>query len=374
MKDLLRKLIRADTTVEKGELAAADIIRKELKQAGIVVRIDKWNHNRANIIATVKSAGRKRSLMFACHLDVVPPGQAKWKYSPFAAVEKDGRIYGRGSADMKAGIAAVVTAIREVVDSGVSLKGDIILFAAAGEETDSCGAKRFINRLNEAKPQKLIGVIVPEPTNFAVVTSHRGLLWLEIATKGKAAHGSAPQSGINAISSTRLLLNELANYSIRCKPHKSLGECSMSINTIKAGKAINIIPDKCTIGIDIRTLPYQSNEDIINGLQKIVSKLNRRNPEFDAEISVVRNSSALETDSDCDFVRDFCVSVGKHRTSAVGFATDGPYFARLNAPVVIFGPGNPQSAHKPDEYVEIADVKKAVSYYKKIILRFLSDL
>ena len=257
------------------------------------------------------------------------------------------------------------------------LEGDIILFAAAGEETDSavrcpvdCGAKRFVRDCG-GMPE-LAGVIIPEPTDFEVITAHRGLLWLKVATKGKATHGSTPELGVNAIASMRVVLDELENYKIRCEPHKPLGECSMSVNTIAGGKAINVVPDKCDIGIGIRTLPAQNHQDTIADFQKIFAKLKQKNPEFDAVVSIIREVKALETDSSCDFVKEFCSAVGINETKAVGFTTDGPYFAALGVPVVIFGPGKPQLAHKPDEYIDICDLEKAVEYYKNIILKFLS--
>jgi succinyl-diaminopimelate desuccinylase len=371
MKKLLRKLIQAETTAQKGELAVAEIISDELARSGIDCRIDSWDLNRANLTAKITSARRKGGLLFLCHLDVVAAGEGGWKYPAFGGVENKGKIYGRGSVDMKGGIAATVTAIRQIVASGVKLKGDIVFFAAAGEETDSCGARRFINSFNNKLP-KIAGVVIPEPTDFAVVTAHRGMLWLEVITKGKAAHSSAPQLGINAISSMKSFLDELQNYKVAAKSHELLGDCSMSINTISGGKEINVIPDKCSIGIDIRTLPSQNTRRIIACLEGIVAKLKQKNPKFDAVVSVSREVDALETDSNCDFVKDFCSAVGVSETKAVGFTTDGPHFASLGAPVVIFGPGKPQLAHKPDEYIDIADVEKAVEYYNNIILKFLA--
>ena len=370
MKKLLSKLIRAETTADKGELAAAEIISAELGRSGIDSRIDSWDGSRANIIARVKSSGRKGALLFACHLDVVPPGEASWMNPAFAAIESDGKIYGRGSTDMKGGTAAIVTAVGEIVDSGTKLQGDIILFGAAGEETDSCGTKRFVR--NFGRTPEFIGVVIPEPTDFEIITAHRGMLWLKVTTSGKAAHSSTPQLGVNAIASMMSVLNELDNFKIRFEPHELLGECSMSINTIAGGKAMNIVPDKCDIGIDIRTVPGQNHQAIIDDLQKIFVKLKQKNPQFEAEASVVREVGALETDCRCDFVRDFCSAVGINETCAVGFTTDGPYFASLGVPVIIFGPGKPQLAHKPDEYIDISDVEKAVEYYKNIILKFLS--
>jgi len=369
MKDLLKKLIQADSTVEKGEIAAAQVIAAEFARAGLDCCVDTWDRNRANVVAHVKSAANKAPLLFACHLDVVGPGEGEWQYQPFDGVERDGRIFGRGSTDMKGGIAAAVTAICQVVQSLAALKGDIVFAAVAGEETDSCGAKRFVNEAGWlGKP---LGAIVPEPTDFDVVTAHRGLLWLNVTTKGKAAHGSAPNLGINAISLMKRVLDELEGYKIHFEPHPFLGGCSMSINTIAGGKALNVVPDRCTLGIDIRTLPNQSHDVILADFNRILGKLKAADPHFEADASVVRQADAMETDNHCAFVRDFCSAVGVTDTKAVGFTTDGPYFAELGAPVVIFGPGKGELCHKPDEYIDIVDVEKAVEHYKNIILRFL---
>ncbi len=370
MKELLKKLIEADSTESSGEVAAAEVISAEFAKFGIKSEIDTWNKKRANITAHIKSTGNKPALLFACHLDVVGPGQASWKNPPFNAVESDGKIFGRGSTDMKGGIASTVAAICEIVKSGVELQGDIIFVAVAGEETDSCGAERFISKRNELP--ECFGVIIPEPTDFSIVSAHRGMLWLEVSTKGKAAHGSTPQLGVNAITSMRRFLNELDNYDITVKKHELLGACSMSVNTISGGKTLNAVPDKCVCTIDIRTIPGVNHDDIIADFRKIFEKLKLQNPEFEANVSIIRQVYSLETDRSSDFVRDFCSCLGIDKTVAVGFTTDGPHFVQLGAPVLIFGPGKPEICHKPDEFIEIADLDKAVEDYKKIIIHFLS--
>jgi succinyl-diaminopimelate desuccinylase len=375
MKELLKKLIQTETTSEKGELAAAEVIAGEFGRSGIDSRVDSWDQTRANVVAHVKSAGQRAGLLFACHLDVVGPGEAAWEHPAFTAVESDGKIYGRGSVDMKGGTAAAVSAIRQIVESGVKLQGDIVFAAVAGEETDSAGAKRFIDdksRLPGLAPNGFAGVVIPEPTDFEVVTAHRGILWLQITTKGKAAHSSAPQLGINAIGSMRLILNELEVYEIKTGPHELLGTCSMSVNTIAGGKAMNVVPDKCSIGIDFRTLPQQNHDEIIADLQIIFAKLKAADEHFDADIFVLRQVQPLETNTNSEFVKAFCSAVGIDKTKVVGYTTDGPYFASLGGPVVIFGPGKPHLCHKPDEYIDISDLEKGVEYYKNIILKFLT--
>lgn len=375
MKELLKKLIQAKTTTENGELAAAEVIADEFGRAGINSRIDNWDQIRANIITRIESAGQRAGLLFACHLDVVGPGEAAWKNPAFSAVETDGKIYGRGAVDMKGGTAAAVIAIRQIVESGVKLKGDIVFAAVAGEETDSAGASRFVddkNLMKELTPQGLAGVIIPEPTDFEVITAHRGMLWLQISTKGKAAHSSTPQLGVNAIDSMRRVLNELESYEIKAGPHELLGICSMSVNTITGGKAMNVVPDKCSLGIDFRTLPQQNHNEIVFDLQKIFERLKTGDENFDAEISILRQVQPLETDVNSEFVKIFGSAVGISETKAIGYTTDGPHFASLGAPIVIFGPGKPQLCHKPDEYIDISDLEKCVEYYNNIILKFLA--
>ena len=366
----MKKLIQAETTPQRGERAAAEVISAELRRSGIESEIDTWDTNRANIVARVKSSGRGAALLFACHLDVVGPGETAWEHPPFGAVERDGKIYGRGSVDMKAGIAASVTAINRIADSGAELQGDLVFLAVAGEETDSCGARRFISA-HGGLPE-LAGVVIPEPTDFAIVTAHRGMLWLEVTTKGMAAHSSTPHLGVNAIASMRSVLDELDHYEVCAESHELLGRCSMSVNTITGGKELNVVPDKCTIGIDIRTLRAENHQDILADFERMLAKLKAGAPRFDADVSVLRQVRPLETDRTCDFVKDFCRAVGAGETKAVGFTTDGPFFASLGAPVVIFGPGKPLLCHKPDEYIEISDVEKAIEHYKNIILKFLT--
>jgi succinyl-diaminopimelate desuccinylase len=375
MKDLLKKLIQAETTAEKGELAAAEVIACEFSRSGINSRVDSWDQIRANITTHIESAGQRPGLLFACHLDVVGPGEAAWEHPAFTAVESDGKIYGRGAVDMKGGTAAAVTAIRQIVDSGVKLQGGIVFAAVAGEETDSAGASRFVDNkdlMQELAPKGLTGVVIPEPTDFEVITAHRGMLWLQISTKGKAAHSSVPQLGVNAIGSMRLVLNELESYEIKVGPHELLGTCSMSVNTIAGGKAMNVVPDKCCLGIDFRTLPQQNHDEIIVDLQKILERLKAGDENFDAEIYILRQVRPLETDVNSEFVKIFGSAVGINETKAINYTTDGPHFASLGAPIVIFGPGKPHLCHKPDEYIDISDLEKGVEYYKNIILRFLA--
>jgi succinyl-diaminopimelate desuccinylase len=272
---------------------------------------------------------------------------------------------------MKGALASLAGAIAEVVKDGAELKGDFVLAATAGEETDSCGTKRF-TEADSADLPKLAGVIVPEPTDFEVATCHRGMLWLQITTTGKSAHGSMPHLGINAIELMNMLLNRLDDYQPAHAEHPLLGKCSVSINEIHGGNAVNVVPDRCSINVDIRTLPGQNNKEIIKDFEKICSSLQQSNSRFESRIETIRSVPALETDINDSFVKSICEATGTSETGVVVFSTDGPFFAGLGAPIVVFGPGKGNACHQPDEYIDIADLEKGREFYKKIILKFLT--
>ncbi|MCL5281960.1 MAG: M20 family metallopeptidase [Planctomycetes bacterium] len=370
MKDLLKQLIQADSTAARGELAAAAVIARHFQEHGIDSRIDRWDGQRSNVIAHVKTIGQRPALLFVCHLDVVGPGEESWRHPPFAGFEENARIYGRGTVDMKGPIAAVVAAICEVVQAKTTLTGDIIFAATAGEETDSTGIQRFMQ--DRAWLPKLAGIIVPEPTDLAVVTAHRGLFWLKVTTRGKAVHSSMAERGVNAISSMKRVLDELEHYRIEFPPHRQLGQSSMSINRIDGGVAMNIVPDHCTLGVDVRTLPGQDPEAIRYDFERILARLTASVPQFEAELAVERWAGAMETDPECPFVTIFCSAVGVDLTNAIAFTTDAPHLAPLGVPIVIYGPGKPDLCHQTDEHIELADLQAAADLFKNVICRFLS--
>jgi len=370
MKDLLKQLIRAESTAAQGESAAAEVIARHFQDHGIDCRVDRWDGGRSNVIAHVKTARRRPALLFVCHLDVVGPGEEPWRHPPFEAVEDHGRIYGRGTVDMKGAIASVVTAICEVVDGKTTLEGDMVFAATAGEETDSAGVLRFME--DRAWLPKLAGIVIPEPTDLAVITAHRGLFWLKITTKGKAVHSSMAERGVNAIGSMKRVLDELEHYRIEFPPHPELGKSSMSINTIGGGETMNIVPDRCTLGVDVRTLPGQSHETIRYDFERMLAKLTAAVPQFEAALVVERSAGAMETDPDCEFVKTFCSAVDVDLTNAIGFTTDAPHLASLGAPIVIYGPGDPKLCHQVDEYIDVADLRTGADFFQRVILAFLS--
>jgi succinyl-diaminopimelate desuccinylase len=251
----------------------------------------------------------------------------------------------------------------------VTLAGDIVFAATAGEETDSAGVLRFLQ--DRARLPDLAGVVVPEPTDLSVVTAHRGLFWLKITTKGKAVHSSMAERGVNAIRLMKRVLDELESYRIDFPPHSQLGPSTMSINAINGGEAMNIVPDRCVLGIDVRTLPGQDPEAIRYDFERMLARLTAGVPQFEAELAVERWAGALETNPECEFVKTFCSAVDVNLTNSVPFTTDAPHLAPLGVPVVIYGPGHPQLCHQTDEYIEIADLQAGADLFQNVIRRFL---
>jgi succinyl-diaminopimelate desuccinylase len=374
MKELLKRLIQADSGPDAGELNVSGVIQQAFEGHGIECEMDVWDGNRANVTARVRTSGRKKSLMIVCHHDVVSPGNVPWDHDPFSGLELDGAIHGRGATDMKGGIAAAVTAMGQLVSEGVALQGDLIFAATAGEETDSCGVDRFVEKTTDLLDlADLAGILIPEPTGFDMINAHRGLLWLEISTYGKTAHGSQAHLGVNAIRAMAQVLDRLETvFDFSSVTHPDLGTGSMSINTISGGKALNVVPDHCCLGVDIRTLPGQDHQGLLAQVQALLDALTREQPQFKADVTIQRSMEALETDPQCGFVKAVCDATGIHELNAVGFTTDGPKLTPLGVPILVFGPGDGTMCHKPNEFISIADLEQGVAYYKQIITALLT--
>lgn len=369
MKTLLEQLVAAAPTLENGELQAANVLKYYFESFGLEVQVESWDINRANVVVRIKAEGgaaKRPPLLVAAHLDVVPASAEMWSVPPFTLTQRENRLYGRGTTDMLGGVTAVSAALVEAAQHSQQLSGDIIFAVTAGEETDSCGTKRFVQQYRQwfADP---IGTLIPEPTDMNILRAHRGILWLKIVAHGRTAHGSMPHLGINAILKINALLNRLNGFKIPHTPHPLLGGCSMSINRIAGGTGTNIVPEYCAVEIDIRTLPGQSTPEIIDRFNHLLDEMSREDAEFKAEVSVLRIAGAIETAEDNPFVKAVCRVVGTDRTGAVAFTTDGPYFAPFGS-VLIYGPGKPDLCHKPDEYVELDALQRAKETYRSIFL------
>ncbi|AQQ08860.1 Acetylornithine deacetylase [Sedimentisphaera cyanobacteriorum] len=357
MKELLKNLIEANSTADKGETESAEVLADFFGKRNIDCEIDKWDGSRTNITARIKGKKSGGGILIAGHLDVVPALKSSWHSPPFTLREENGKLFGRGAADMKGPLAASAAAIAEIAENKIA-KRDIIFTATAGEETNSCGILRFAEKEKQLKG-RLRGIFVPEPTDMKLVTAHKGLLWLKITTSGKTAHGSIPHEGENAVVKMAEAVGRLSGIKFAEQTHPLLGGSTISINKINGGSAANVVPDECRIWADIRLLPGQSRDSAMEEISRLLEGIS-----FKTETE--RYVDAFETDSDDDFVKDL-EQLAQCKPQPIFFTTDAPYLKQLSESIAVIGPGRPDMCHKPDESITEEELNKGREFYKKAL-------
>lgn len=298
----LQKLIKIKSVNPPGnELGVAKAIVEHAAKADLQTEIKALSSSRANVIVRLKGNGSKhRSLLFSGHLDTVPVGETEWKHSPFSGSLINGKIFGRGSCDMKSGVAALIEAMITLKETRTSLDHDVVFVGTAGEEVDCIGASMMVN--DEAL-KNAGAMVIAEPSNGKVFTAHKGALWIEIKLFGKTAHGSMPHEGINAIVHMSELIERLKHFSFSYeKEHKLLGKPTLTISTVNGGIKTNLVPDQCKVTIDIRTIPEIKHGNIIKDIKEILKDLEMKIAHFKAELKIINDLPALENERDSDFV------------------------------------------------------------------------
>lgn len=370
-----REMVRIKSVNPPGdEMAMAEYVANVLKSIGLEVKLLKHSSSRASVLAILRGSGQVPALLYSAHLDTVPLGAEQWIHEPFAAETLDGKIWGRGSADMKGGLAALLVMAKIMANSGLSIKGDLIFAITAGEEIDSLGAKSVASYPGLGPVQ---AIIVPEPSYNDIYIAEKGALWLEISTYGKTAHGSMPALGKNAVMMMVELIKGLEKISIPFESHAMLGGFSMSINTISGGIKTNVVPDRCVVSIDMRTVPGQDHHDIMARFQGLIKDLGKHDPDFKAAIEISNDRPPIETSPEepvvkmmVDIVADITgeLPIPKGVNYYTDAATLTPAF---KAPMIICGPGHPGLAHQPNEYVEIEKLVQAAKIYTAATHQFL---
>lgn len=370
-----REMVRIKSVNPPGdEMAMAEYVANVLKSIGLEVKLLKHSSSRASVLAILRGSGQVPALLYSAHLDTVPLGAEQWIHEPFAAETLDGKIWGRGSADMKGGLAALLVMAKIMANSGLSIKGDLIFAITAGEEIDSLGAKSVASYPDLGPVQ---AIIVPEPSYNDIYIAEKGALWLEISTYGKTAHGSMPALGKNAVMMMVELIKGLEIFFIPFESHAMLGGFSMSINTISGGIKTNVVPDRCVVSIDMRTVPGQDHHDIMARFQGLIKDLGKHDPDFKAAIEISNDRPPIETSPEepvvkmmVDIVADITgeLPIPKGVNYYTDAATLTPAF---KAPMIICGPGHPGLAHQPNEYVEIEKLVQAAKIYTAATHQFL---
>jgi succinyl-diaminopimelate desuccinylase len=373
---LLTECVKLPTVNPPGnEKLAADWLAEHLERQGFSPRVDDLGDHRANITAVLKGTGEKPALVFNGHLDVVPVGDTPWTHDPFAAVRVNDRLYGRGTSDMKSGLIAMVMAADALKQAGVRLKGDLILSGVADEETGALGAKSWVQA---GGLQGVGAIVIGEPTNLEVYIAEKGTCWLEITTYGKTAHGSMPDLGINAVMHMTTALHALARLSLPFQPHALFDRPTMNVGTIAGGNKTNVVPDRCTVTIDLRTLPGMRHEDVLQAVRQTLDGLREAMPHFTYGMRVIAERAPVASDPQAPIVETALAILearGRRETpkATPGFATDASVFQPASgAPFLIFGPGIPQLAHQPNEYVEIDTYVTSIELFCELAVKYLS--
>ena len=356
------------------ELAAAEYVAEALKKSGVQAELVKHSETRASVLARLKGRGKAPALFYNGHLDTVPVGAEKWVHEPFAGVVAEGKVWGRGAADMKGGLAAMMAAVKALASARIPLKGDLLLAATAGEEIDSLGAAAIAKMPTLGAVQALF---IAEPTYNEIFIAEKGVLWVEVQTYGKTAHGSMPEKGQNAVMMMVELIKEFEKLSIRYKTHSILGGFTRSVNTISGGVKTNVVPDHCIATIDMRTVPGQEHAEILRGIQTIIQRLSEQNPDYKAKIKTTNDHPAVETSPSEPVLQRFSTIVGEMTGQKVAFK-GANYFSDavgflpvLKVPLILFGPGEPGLAHQPNENVEVSKLVEAARIYAVAAVKLL---
>lgn len=364
---LTRDLLRFNTINPPGaERACARHLGKMLEDAGFRVAYHEFEPTRTSVIAEIGGQHDKPPICFTGHIDTVPLGAAPWTRDAFAGETDGDKLYGRGSSDMKSGIAAFVVAALRLAPKLQSSPG-LVLVLTAGEEVGCEGAKFLADRkmLDRAG-----AIVIAEPTDNFPYIGHKGLCWLEVETKGKTAHGSMPEQGDNAILKLANCIRCLKGFKFGVESHPVMGVPTMNVGTIAGGLNTNSVPDSARMTLDLRTVPGIDHDEMQKSFEQLLGK--------DAHVRKIVETPPLYTEPDDEWVQqvyDLCKDyLGARPTpKTIMFSTDGADlkrgYARGNAgpPAVILGPGEASQAHQTDEWCSLHRLEQSVDLFERIM-------
>jgi acetylornithine deacetylase len=351
-----------------GEAEIAHYIADWLKLAGLEVELVESVTGRPNVVGIARGTGGGKSLLLNGHMDTVGVAGMTDGHQP-RMDSQAGRLYGRGAYDMKGGITACMLAIAEARKQ--RLRGDVIFTSVIDEEYASLGT------LDLAKRFDADGAIVAEFTELQLIPAHRGFVWLEVETIGRAAHGSRPDLGVDAIVKMGRVLTEIEKLDQMLRAnltHPLLGSGSLHASLIQGGQELSSYPERCLLSVERRTLPGETPESAEAELLEIVETLQQSDPSFQAVVRRGLDRAALETPEDADIAQAIQVASVKvlnrpSQVAGVPFWTDAAVLSAAGIPSVLFGPSG-SGAHAVEEWVELGSVKTCAEIYLATAMEF----
>lgn len=345
-----------------GEERVVAYLESQARAAGLDRRRQEVHPGRCNLLLTLPARGKaRRRVVLAPHTDTVGAPE-----EGFCPRQTGDRLYGRGTCDTKGSLAAMFTALCAAAESPTRpAETEIVLAALVDEEVGQTGSRALV-----ASGFKADFALVGEPTRLRVVTAHKGDLWLSLETRGKAAHGAMPDLGRNAIHEMAGVVNLLLTRyaaNLRRQRHPLLGSATVSVGTIQGGAQPNIVPDRCAISIDRRTLPGETEATVRRELQALFRSRKLR-------VTILNSKDApcpaLETDAGHPLVRQLLAAARQRQSCGVHYFCDAAVLAQGGIPSVVFGPGDIAQAHTTDEWISLRSVERA----SEVLTRFLRGL
>lgn len=365
--ELTRTLVAFDTINPPGdERPCAEHLGRLLEDVGFTVSYHEFAERRTSLVARIGGSSETTPLCFTGHIDTVPLGATPWTVEPFAGEISDGKLYGRGTTDMKSGVAAFVVAVLRLGRELAAGPG-VILVITAGEETGCEGAYHLAGLadvLGEAG-----AIVVAEPSSNQPWIGHKGAIWLTARTTGVTAHGSMPEKGVNAVYKAANAIGKLEDFDFNIAPDAILGKPTLNVGTVHGGLNFNSVPDMAEIGIDIRTTPGQDHATILSNLSGYLGD--------GVELETVVDVGGVLTDPANEWMQEvFDIMSGilgsRPEAHTAAYFTDASALAPAygGAPTVILGPGEATMAHQTDEYCIVDRIGEAVEAYTEIARRW----
>ncbi len=367
---LLRELVQIPSVNPPGDIRPViDICGRKLESKGFEIQLASVQPEKPNLIARL-IRGDGPTLLYNAHADVVPTGEASaWTHPPFGADVEGGRVYGRGTADDKGSIVAQVIGAIALARSGVPLHGTLIVNTVADEEIGGDFGTRFIVERGDVMPDF---VVVGEATENRIAIGERGTVGTRVTVHGRAAHAALPWEGVNAIEAMAAVIDMLQNEhwpALVRRTHQYLPPSSATITMIEGGVKSNVVPDRCSIFIDSRIIPGETPDQIRSEISEIAAKALSSFPgtRLTVEPAGWEARAASLSSPDSPVVQAMVAANGYLglRTDLTGFSmtTDARFFIEKGIPTVIYGPGDPQILHKPDEWIGVDAVVEAARAY-----------
>jgi len=372
---LIEKLIAFETISMTPNLDLIEFVRGYLEQLGVRSElVFSEDRQQANLYATV-GPDDTPGVMLSGHSDVVPVKGQAWDSDPFKVRESDGRLYGRGTCDMKSFIAVVLAHVPLMLERG--LKTPVHLAFSYDEEIGCVGVRRLIAMLKDL-PVRPAMCVVGEPTGMKVIVAHKGKRALRVRARGLECHSSLPTAGVNAIDYAAELIGFIRTLAGRAAeqgpfdPEFEVAYTTLHTGTVRGGTALNIVPRHCAFEWEVRPLPGDSAEAVLERFnsfaqEQVLPRLRETAPEAAIVTEVHANVPPLAPEHDSPAEALVRLLTGANKTHVVSYCTEGGLFQKAGFSTVICGPGSIDQAHRPDEFIETSEIEACETFVRRLI-------